>query len=69
MVQALQDFRFDGMQAHSADAASIRNRRIARRPERKRDEIVDMMNHKVTQFGGRHALLVVENSNVARQQL
>ena len=69
-VQAVEDFRFDRMQARSAHAAAIRNRSsIARRAERKRDEIVEMSDHKAAQFGGRKALLVVEEADVARQQL
>ena len=58
------------MQARGTHATAIRDRSsIARRPERKRDEIVDMIDHEAAQFGGRQALLVVEQAEVARQQL
>jgi hypothetical protein len=66
-VQAVEDFRFDRMQARSAHASAICNcSSIACRAERKRDEIADMSDHKATQFGARQALMVVEEADAAR---
>ena len=51
-VQPIEDFRFDRMQARGAQAAAICNLSgIARRAERKRDEIVDMIDHQAAQLG------------------
>jgi hypothetical protein len=62
-VQAVEDLRFDGMQARCAHAAPIRNHgSIARRTERKRDEIVDMTDSEVAQFGRRQALVLDERN-------
>ena len=69
-VQAVEDFRFDRIEARGAHASAIRDRGgVACRPKRKRDEILDMMDHEAAQFGGRQALLIVEEAELARQQL
>src|ERR1700722_7706291 len=57
-VQAAQDFHFNRMQARGAHAPTIRScGSIARWPERKRDEIINIIDDKLMQCGARNVLL------------
>jgi hypothetical protein len=70
IVQAVEDFRFDGIQARRAwTAASPRPGRIwCRRAEYERDEIMDVTDHEAAQFRCRQTQPLHE-LGVARQQL
>jgi hypothetical protein len=69
IVQAVEDFRFDGIQARRAGtAANPRPGRIWYRAEYECDEIMHVTDHEAAQFGCRQTQLLNELS-VARQQL
>src|SRR5260370_34616886 len=68
-VQAVEDFRFDRIQARSAHAAAVRSfGGVTRSAERKRDEIVDVTDHELAEFRCREFLLVLDDADAARQQ-